>query len=390
MRCKPFAITLDVGSSLANHTGTWRTERPVYVDRLPPCNHACPAGENIQGWLYVAEDGRATRPPGAQLMQDNPFPAVMGRVCYHPCETACNRAQLDAAVGINSVERFLGDEALRQGWKLPADAAPAGKRVLVVGAGPAGLSAAYHLRPPRPRGRDPRRRRRARRHDALRHPHLPAAPRHPRRRDRPHPRHGRHARAQHQGHRRPHRLSEAARMRAGRLRRRLPGRRRAAQPAAPTSPPATRPASSTRCRCCTAMEDERAAAARPPGRRLRRRQHRDGRRPHRPPARRERSRRRLPPHPRPDARARHRGERGPGGGRHDPVAVDHHARRRGQAADREDEAGRDRLPAADRRVRGAGGRLRWCWRSARTSTCRCSTTCPASTSPTASSRSGPT
>jgi 2-oxoacid:acceptor oxidoreductase delta subunit (pyruvate/2-ketoisovalerate family) len=143
---KPFAITLDVGSSRANHTGAWRTERPVYVHNLPPCNNACPAGENIQQWLYDAEEG-----PGKyeaawrQIMQDNPFPAVMGRVCYRPCETACNRAQLDSAVGINSVERFLGDEALRQGWQVPVDAAPTGKRVLVVGAGPSGLSAAYHL-----------------------------------------------------------------------------------------------------------------------------------------------------------------------------------------------------------------------------------------------------
>jgi len=70
----------------------------------------------------------------------------MGRVCYHPCETACNRAQLDTAVGINSVERFLGDEAIKQGWQLPSPAADTGKRVLVVGAGPSGLSAAYHLR----------------------------------------------------------------------------------------------------------------------------------------------------------------------------------------------------------------------------------------------------
>jgi NADPH-dependent glutamate synthase beta subunit-like oxidoreductase len=78
-------------------------------------------------------------------MADNPFPAVMGRICYRSCETACNRAQLDSVVDINSVERFLGDEALRHGWQVPVDAAPTGKRVLVVGAGPSGLSAAYHL-----------------------------------------------------------------------------------------------------------------------------------------------------------------------------------------------------------------------------------------------------
>jgi len=143
---KPFAITLDVGSSLANKTGSWRTERPVYRDLLPPCNDACPAGENVQAWLYDAEAGgegyeRAWR----KLMEDNPFPAVMGRVCYHPCETACNRAQLDSSVGINAVERFLGDEAIANGWRVSADVPASGKRVLVVGAGPSGLSAAYHL-----------------------------------------------------------------------------------------------------------------------------------------------------------------------------------------------------------------------------------------------------
>jgi len=142
---KPYAITLDVGSSLANHTGTWRTERPVYLDRLPPCNNACPAGENIQQWLFHAEGGDYES-AWRQLVQDNPLPAIMGRVCYHPCESACNRAQLDEAVGINSVERFLGDEALKRGWKLSPPASETGKRVLVVGAGPSGLSAAYHLR----------------------------------------------------------------------------------------------------------------------------------------------------------------------------------------------------------------------------------------------------
>ncbi|HEY7658535.1 MAG TPA: NAD(P)-binding protein [Burkholderiales bacterium] len=142
---KPFAITLDVGSSLANRTGSWRTNRPIYVDRLPPCNNACPAGENIQGWLFHAESGDYEA-AWRVLTQDNPLPAVMGRVCYHPCENECNRAQLDSPVGINSVERFLGDEAIRRGWKFDPPVTESGKRVLIVGAGPSGLSAAYHLR----------------------------------------------------------------------------------------------------------------------------------------------------------------------------------------------------------------------------------------------------
>ena len=142
---KPFAITLDPGSSLANKTGTWRTERPVYVDRLPPCNAQCPAGEDIQGWLYHAESGDYES-AWRHLTRDNPFPAIMGRVCYHSCETACNRAKVDQAVGINSVERFLGDEALKRGWAFAPPASETGKRVLIVGAGPSGMSAAYHLR----------------------------------------------------------------------------------------------------------------------------------------------------------------------------------------------------------------------------------------------------
>src|SRR4029079_9465841 len=142
---KPFAITLDPGSSLANKTGTWRTERPLYVDRLPPCNAQCPAGEDIQGWLYHAESGDYEA-AWRHLTRDNPFPAIMGRVCYHSCEGVCNRGRMDAAVGINSVERFLGDEALRRGCRFARPAKESNKRVLVVGAGPSGMSAAYHLR----------------------------------------------------------------------------------------------------------------------------------------------------------------------------------------------------------------------------------------------------
>ena len=145
METQPFAITLNVGSSLANETGSWRTERPMYVNLLPPCNVACPAGENIQQWLYHAEEGDYE---GAwrEIMVNNPLPATMGRVCYHPCQTACNRVQVDEAVGINAIERFLGDKAIAEGWTVPVTAPDSGKSVLIVGAGPSGLSAAYHLR----------------------------------------------------------------------------------------------------------------------------------------------------------------------------------------------------------------------------------------------------
>ena len=119
--------------------------RPVYVDLLPPCNEACPAGEDIQAWLALAQAGRYEA-AWQSLVRDNPLPAVHGRVCYHPCESGCNRADLDGAVSIHAVERFLGDRARAEGWTVHLDAPPTGKRVLVVGAGPSGLSAAFHLR----------------------------------------------------------------------------------------------------------------------------------------------------------------------------------------------------------------------------------------------------
>jgi formate dehydrogenase (NADP+) beta subunit len=125
-------------------TGPVREQRPIYVDLMPPCNSACPAGENIQAWLDLAQAGKY-REAWETILRDNPFPAVHGRVCYHPCETSCNRSQLDSAVNIHSVERFLGDMAAKQGWTLPVAAPASGKRILVIGGGPSGLSAAYHL-----------------------------------------------------------------------------------------------------------------------------------------------------------------------------------------------------------------------------------------------------
>jgi formate dehydrogenase beta subunit len=126
------------------HMGPMRLQRPDYVSLLPPCNAACPAGENIQAWLALAVEKRY-KAAWKALIQENPLPAVHGRVCYHPCETGCNRSQLDSPVSIHAVERFLGDRAIRKGWQVEWDAHPSGKRVLIVGAGPSGLSAAYHL-----------------------------------------------------------------------------------------------------------------------------------------------------------------------------------------------------------------------------------------------------
>ncbi len=128
-------------------TGNFRFFRPVYRDKMPPCNNACPTGEQIQKYLdYVKHerylDGYLT------IMEDNPMPSVTGRVCYHPCETACNRAEHDEPIGIRSVERFLGD----YGLNLPEEPVKAtlpplnGTTIAIVGSGPAGLAAAYHLR----------------------------------------------------------------------------------------------------------------------------------------------------------------------------------------------------------------------------------------------------
>jgi NADPH-dependent glutamate synthase beta subunit-like oxidoreductase len=127
-----------------SRAGPVRERRPVYVDLLPPCNAGCPAGENIQAWLAHTQAGEHEL-AWRTLVADNPLPSIHGRVCYHPCESVCNRANLDSAVSIHSVERFLGDLALERGWRFAPPLARSGRRVLVIGAGPSGLSAAYHL-----------------------------------------------------------------------------------------------------------------------------------------------------------------------------------------------------------------------------------------------------
>lgn len=144
MKVRTHDMTLPPDLSLSHGTGPAANKRPVYQDYMPPCNNSCPAGENIQGWLALVHDGKYEE-AWQLLVENNPMPAVHGRVCYHPCETGCNREQVDGAVSIHQVERFLGDMAIEQGWMPEYTSRKTGKRVLVVGAGPSGLSAAYQL-----------------------------------------------------------------------------------------------------------------------------------------------------------------------------------------------------------------------------------------------------
>lgn len=123
--------------TIAEGTNAMRWQRAADVDLLPPCNNACPAGLNIQVWLSRA--GRPIRRGLGKYMEDNALPATHGRACYHPCESACNRQFLDQPVAVHSLDRLLDDLAIEKGWTIPAGA-PTGKRVLVIGAGPAGLS----------------------------------------------------------------------------------------------------------------------------------------------------------------------------------------------------------------------------------------------------------
>ncbi len=140
----PADMTPAVALTAEHGTGPVQAQRPAWVNLLPPCNGACPAGEDVQAWLALAQAGKY-RQAWEAILRDNPLPAVHGRVCYHPCESHCNRGEMDAAVSIHAVERFLGDLAVARGWTPRIEAKPSGKRVLIVGAGPSGLSAAYHL-----------------------------------------------------------------------------------------------------------------------------------------------------------------------------------------------------------------------------------------------------
>ena len=126
---------------------------PVYVHRTPPCQGSCPSGEDIRGYLDIVRG--IEKPPEGMSMQEyafqrstdaNPFPSMMGRVCPAPCQDGCNRNNVDDFVGINAVEQYIGDTAKEQGFTFGELPELNGRKVAIIGGGPAGLSAAYHLR----------------------------------------------------------------------------------------------------------------------------------------------------------------------------------------------------------------------------------------------------
>ncbi|VBB68913.1 NADPH-dependent oxidoreductase with 4Fe-4S binding domain, in cluster with PFOR [invertebrate metagenome] len=134
------------GTSIEFKTGTWRTSRPLHKHWAAPCHSACPAGEDPQAYIAKIQENHP-REAWESIVHINPIPSITGRICPHPCEQACNRGHFDQPLAIHAIERFLGDEARQRGWEYPMDLGRgAGATVAVIGAGPAGLSAAYHLR----------------------------------------------------------------------------------------------------------------------------------------------------------------------------------------------------------------------------------------------------
>lgn len=136
-------MALSVATSLANKTGSWRYLRPIYEAKNPPCNHACPTGNDIQGFIALIAAGKFTE-AWELLRETNPFPAICGRVCHHPCELECNRRGFDEPLGIRLLERLTADELPLTNLR-PPEVAQRGERIAVIGSGPAGLSCAYFL-----------------------------------------------------------------------------------------------------------------------------------------------------------------------------------------------------------------------------------------------------
>jgi NADPH-dependent glutamate synthase beta subunit-like oxidoreductase/Pyruvate/2-oxoacid:ferredoxin oxidoreductase delta subunit len=133
---------ISTGSSRLELTGSWRFLRPSYRNLFPPCNQGCPAGNDVRGFIEFALKEQ-WQEAFQLILRTSPFPSVCGRVCYHPCETVCNRVKFDEPLAIHSIERYIGDVA--GATMLPLPTKKSGRRVAVIGSGPAGLSCAYQL-----------------------------------------------------------------------------------------------------------------------------------------------------------------------------------------------------------------------------------------------------
>ena len=137
-------ISISMGNMDWNKTGAWRTQRPFYEDKTPPCSAACPAGNDIVAFIQKIAQGDFE---GAWnvIKEENPFPGICGRVCFHPCESKCNRRDYDEPIAIHALERFVSDFA--PNWNKKIEKVPGARKgkVSVIGSGPAGMSCAYHL-----------------------------------------------------------------------------------------------------------------------------------------------------------------------------------------------------------------------------------------------------
>ncbi len=141
----PLFISRSNISTELNKTGSWRFVRPKYHEKTAPCSAACPAGEDIARIEMLSSQGRY-REALEIILLENPFPAICGRVCFHTCETACNRSGFDEPIAIHGMERFIGDTAVRDNLTFSLERLPDnGKKICIVGAGPSGLAAAYFL-----------------------------------------------------------------------------------------------------------------------------------------------------------------------------------------------------------------------------------------------------
>ncbi len=143
--CSEFVIPISYGSTEVIETGKWSFQKPQTVFMTAPCQEACPAGNPIAQFLYLAGEGRIKEAHEA-ILKENPFPGVCGRVCFHPCEVDCNRGQYDEAVSISALERYVSDAAIDQVANIHSSSNMDSRQVAVIGAGPAGLSATYFLR----------------------------------------------------------------------------------------------------------------------------------------------------------------------------------------------------------------------------------------------------